>query len=121
MGRKKLKQLFKVVVPNSLLGLLGLNENLEASNYKMTHFISILTHHIYSNYPNGSYYLKKPITSVYLGKLYNKKYLEKLIAPLKEANVIEANEGYSTDLHQCKEYGFNKNIIQEIIREEYTE
>jgi len=66
MGRKKIKQLFKVVIPNSLLGLVGLNEELEAANYKLAHFISILTHHVYSNYPNSTWYLKKPITSVYL-------------------------------------------------------
>ena len=42
MGRKK-KQLLKVVIPNSLLGIIGLNEKLEASNYKLTHFISCLT------------------------------------------------------------------------------
>ena len=50
MGRKK-KELFKVVIPNSLLGLVGLNDSSEVSNYKLAHFISILTHHIYSNYP----------------------------------------------------------------------
>jgi len=121
MGRKKIKQLFKVVIPNSLLGLVGLNEELEVANYKLAHFISILTHHIYSNYPNGDYYLKKPLTSVYLGNLYNKRYLSEVITPLKQDGIILVNDGYSTDLHKCKEYGFNKEIIQEIIREEFTE
>ena len=121
MGRKKLRQLFKVVIPNSLLGLVGLNEELEVANYKLAHFISILTHHIYSNYPNGDYYLKKPLTSVYLGNLYNKRYLSEVITPLKQDGIILVNDGYSTDLHKCKEYGFNKEIIQEIIREEFTE
>ena len=121
MGRKKIKQLFKVVIPNSLLGLVGLNEELEAANYKLAHFISILTHHVYSNYPNSAWYLKKPITSVYLGTLYNKRYLSEIIVPLKAAGVIEVNDSYSTDLSFCKEYGFNKEIIEEIISEEYTE
>ena len=121
MGRKEIKQLFKVIIPNSLLGLVGLNEELEVANYKLAHFISILTHHIYSNYPNGDYYLKKPLTSVYLGNLYNKRYLSEVITPLKQDGIILVNDGYSTDLHKCKEYGFNKEIIQEIIREEYSE
>ena len=121
MGRKKRRQLFKVVIPNSLLGLVGLNEELEVANYKLAHFISILTHHIYSNYPNGDYYLKKPLTSVYLGTLYNKRYLSEVITPLKQDGIIEVNESYSTDLGFCKEYGFNKGIIQEVIDEEYTE
>ena len=121
MGRKKIRQLFKVVIPNSLLGLVGLNEELEVANYKLAHFISILTHHIYSNYPNGDYYLKKPLTSVYLGTLYNKRYLSEVITPLKQDGIIEVNDSYSTDLGFCKEYGFNKDIIQEVIDEEYTE
>jgi hypothetical protein len=121
MGRKKRRQLFKVVIPISLLGLVGLNEELEAANYKLAHFISILTHHIYSNYPNGDYYLKKPLTSVYLGMLYNKRYLSEVITPLKQDGIIEVNDSYSTDLGFCKEYGFNKGIIQEVIDEEYTE
>ena len=50
MGRKK-KQSLRVVIPKSLVGSIGLNEKLEASNYKLAHFISILTHHVYSNYP----------------------------------------------------------------------
>ena len=120
MGRKK-KELFKVVIPNSLLGLVGLNDSSEVSNYKLAHFISILTHHIYSNYPDGGYYLKKPLTSVYLGTLYNKRYLSEVIVPLKQVGIIEVNESYSTDLGFCKEYGFNKDIIQEVIDEEFTE
>ena len=120
MGRKK-KQLLRVVIPNSLVGHILVNEKLEASNYKLAHFISILTHHVYSNYPDGSYFLKKPITSVYLGNLYNKRYLSEVITPLKQEGIIEVNDSYSADLGFCKEYGFNKDIIQEIIREEYTE
>jgi len=120
MGRKK-KQLLKVVIPNSLVSSVEPNSKLEASNYKLAHFISILTHHVYSNYPDGDYYLKKPITSIYLGNLYNKRYLSEVITPLKQDGIIEVNDSYSADLGFCKEYGFNKYIIQEIIREEYTE
>ena len=120
MGRRN-KQLMKVIIPNSLVGHVAVNEKLEASNYKLAHFISILTHHVYSNYPDGGYYHKKPITSVYLGNLYNKRYLSEVITPLKQEGLIEVNDSYSPDLGFCKEYGFNKDIIQEIIREEYTE
>ena len=120
MGRKK-QQLLKVIIPNSLVGSVELNGKLEASNYKLAHFISILTHHVYSNYPDGDYYFKKPITSIYLGNLYNKRYLSEVITPLKQDGIIEVNDSYSADLGFCKEYGFNKDIIQEIIREEYTD
>jgi len=120
MGRRD-KQLLRVVIPNSLIGRIAVNEKLGVSNYKLAHFISILTHHVYSNYPDGGYYLKKPITSVYLGVLYNKRYLSEVITPLKQEGIIEVNDSYSADLGFCKEYGFNKDIIQEIIREEYTE
>ena len=83
MGRKK-KQLLKVVIPNSLVSNVEPNDKLEASNYKLAHFISLLTHHVYSNYPDGDYYFKKPITSIYLGNLYNKRYLSEVITPLKQ-------------------------------------
>lgn len=119
MGRKK--QLLKVVIPNSLVSSVEPNGKLEASNYKLAHFISLLTHHVYSNFPDGDYYFKKPITSIYLGNLYNKRYLSEVITPLKQEGLIEVNDSYSADLGFCKEYGFNKDIIQEIIREEYTE
>ena len=65
--------------------------------------------------------MKKPLTSVYLGTLYNKRYLSEVITPLKQDGIIEVNDSYSTDLGFCKEYGFNKDIIQEVIDEEYTE
>ena len=120
MGRRK-KQLLRDVIPNSLVSRILVNERLEASNYKLAHFISILTHHVYSNFPDAGYYLKKPITSVYLGNMYNKRYSSEVITPLKQEGIIEVNDSYSTDLNFCKEYGFNKDIIQEIIREEYTE
>ena len=110
MGRRK-EQRFRVIIPSSLLWLLKLNHSMEVSNYKLAHFISILTHHIYSNYPNGKYYFKKPITSVFLGNLYNTKYLEDVIMPLKEAGVIEVNDEYYTG--KCMDYGLNKDIIKE--------
>ena len=58
---------------------------------------------------------------MYLGTLYNKRYLSEVITPLRQDGIIEVNDSYSTDLGFCKEYGFNKYIIQEVIDEEYTE
>ena len=119
MGRKVNR--FRCVVPNSLVGHISVNDSGIAADYKKTHLLSILTHHIISNYPDGQYYLKKPITSVFLEYMYGSRVVKQLITPLRQEGIIEVNDGYSTDLHQCKEYGFNKEIIQEIIKEGCTE
>ena len=80
-----------------------------------------MTHHIMSNYPSGNYFLKKPITAEYLSFLYTLRYTKQVIFPLRTDGIIQVNDSYSTDLGFCKEYGFNKDIIQEVIDEEYTE
>ncbi|MDC3346216.1 hypothetical protein OAV76_03075 [Schleiferiaceae bacterium] len=100
---------------------IGIDESGKAADYKKAHLLSVLTHHIISNYPDGQYYLKKPITSDFLEYMYGSRVVRQLITPLKQEGIIEVNESYSTDLSFCKEYGFNKDIIQEIITEEYTE
>ena len=119
MGRKVNR--FRCIVPNSLVGHIGVNGSDIASDYKKSHLLSILTHHIISNYPDGQYYLKKPITSVFLEYMYGSRVVKQLITPLRQEGIIEVNDSYSADLGFCKEYGFSKDIIQEIIREEYTE
>ena len=119
MGRKVNR--FRCIIPNSLVDYVGTDSSSIASKYKIAHFLSILTNHILSNYPDGDYYLKKPITSEYLSFLYTLRYTKQVVFPLRTDGVIEVNDSYSTDLNFCKEYGFNKDIIQEIIREEYTE
>ncbi|MDB3857646.1 hypothetical protein N9306_02465 [Schleiferiaceae bacterium] len=100
---------------------IGIDESGKAADYKKAHLLSVLTHHIISNYPDGQYYLKKPITSDFLEYMYGSRVVRQLITPLKQEGIIEVNESYSTDLSFCKEYGLNKDIIQEIIKEEYTE
>ena len=119
MGRKVNR--FRCIIPNSLVDYVDTDSNGIASKYKIAHFLSILTNHILSNYPDGDYYLKKPITSEYLSFLYTLRYTKQVVFPLRTDGVIEVNDSYSTDLNFSKEYGFNKDIIQEIIREEYTE
>lgn len=119
MGRKVNR--FRCIIPNSLVDYVGTDSSGIASKYKIAHFLSILTNHILSNYPDGDYYLKKPITSEYLSFLYTLRYTKQVVFPLRTDGVIEVNDSYSTDLNFCKEYGFNKDIIQEVIREEYTE
>ena len=119
MGRKVNR--FRCIVPNSLVSHIGVKGSGIATDYKKSHLLSILTHHIISNYPDGQYYLKKPITAVFLEYMYGSRVVRLLITPLKQEGIIEVNDSYSADLSFCKEYGFNKDIIQEIIREEYTE
>lgn len=119
MGRKVNR--FRCIIPNSLVGYVDTDSSGIASKYKIAHFLSILTNHILSNYPDGDYFLKKPITSEYLSFLYTLRYTKQVVFPLRTDGVIEVNDSYSTDLNFCKEYGFNKDIIQEIIREEYIE
>ena len=119
MGRKVNR--FRCFIPNSLVDYVDTDSRGIASKYKIAHFLSILTNHILSNYPDGGYYLKKPITSGYLSFLYTLRYTKQVLFPLRTDGVIEVNDSYSTDLNFCKEYGFNKDILQEIIRKEYTE
>ena len=119
MGRKVNR--FRCVIPNSLVDYVDTDSSGTALKYKIAHFLSILTNHILSNYSDGNYCLKKPITSEYLSFLYTLRYTKQVVFPLRTDGVIEVNDSYSTDLSFCKEYGFNKDIIQEIIREEYTE
>jgi hypothetical protein len=119
MGRKVNR--FRCVIPNSLMDYVGVDSRGYTSRYKVAHFLSILTNHIMSNYPSGNYFLKKPITAEYLSFLYTLRYTKQVIFPLRTDGIIQVNDSYSTDLGFCKEYGFNKDIIQEVIDEEYTE
>jgi hypothetical protein len=119
MGRKVNR--FRCVIPNSLMDYVGVDSRGSTSRYKVAHFLSILTHHIMSNYPSGNYFLKKPITAEYLSFLYTLRYTKQVIFPLRTDGIIQVNDSYSADLGFCKEYGFNKDIIQEVIDEEYTE
>ena len=119
MGRKVNR--FRCIIPNSLVDYVDVDSRGIASKYKIAHFLSIVTNHVLSNYPDGDYYLKKPITSEYLSFLYTLRYTKQVVFPLRTDGVIEVNDSYSTDFGFCKEYGFNKDIIQELIREEYTE
>ena len=119
MGRKVNR--FRCIIPNSLVDYVDVDSRGIASKYKIAHFLSVLTNHVLSNYPDGDYYLKKPITSEYLSFLYTLRYTKQVVFPLRTDGVIEVNDSYSTDLGFCKEYGFNKDIIQEVIDEEYTE
>jgi hypothetical protein len=119
MGRKVNR--FRCVIPNSLMDYVGVDSRGYTSRYKVAHFLSILTNHIMSNYPSGNYFLKKPITAEYLSFLYTLRYTKQVIFPLRTDGIIQVNDSYSADLGFCKEYGFNKDIIQEVIDEEYTE
>jgi len=119
MGRKVNR--FRCIIPNSLVDYVDVDSRGIASKYKIAHFLSIVTNHVLSNYPDGDYYLKKPITSEYLSFLYTLRYTKQVVFPLRTDGVIVVNDSYSTDLGFCKEYGFNKDIIQELVREEYTE
>ena len=119
MGRKVNR--FRCIIPKSLVGYVHTDARGVASKYKIAHFLSILTNHILSNYPDGDYYLKRPITSEYLSFLYTIRYTKQVVFPLRANGILEVNDSYSTDLSFCKEYGFNNDIIQEIAREEYSE
>ena len=119
MGRKVNR--FRCIIPLSLVDYVDVDSRGIASKYMITHFLSILTNHVLSNYPDGDYYFKQPITSEYLKFHYSLRYTKQVVFPLRTDRVIEVNDSYSTDLNFCKEYGFNKDIIQEIVRDEYTE
>ena len=119
MGRKVRR--FRCIIPSSLVRNVGVDESGKVVDYKKAHLLSILTYHIISNYPDGQYYLKKPLTAVFLEYMYGSRVIPQLITPLRQEGIIEVNDSYSTDLHKSKEYGFNRDIIKQIIDDEFTE
>mgnify|MGYP001380879753 CR=1 FL=1 len=108
MGRKKNR--FKCIIPKSLLEYVAVDSEGIAIKYKLAHFLSLLSYHITSNYPQGGYYLKKPVTSKYLSYLYTLRYTEQVLLPLKRDGIIVVNDSYSSDLGYCKEYSVSLDV-----------
>lgn len=82
---------------------------------KRIHFISLLTHHITSQYPDGKYFLKKPVDSTFLQYHYSNNYLEEVLEPLLESGFVKVNDSYSTSLHYSKQYGLSKGLMESVI------
>ena len=118
MGRKKMK--FYVTIPKSMFVYVSVSESGEAKSYKISHFLSILTHHIQDGYPNVGAFFFKDITSIYLKKHYTTDYLTSVITPLLADGIIEVDGAYSTDLHFPISYRLNGILAKEII-EGHTE
>jgi len=116
MGRKK--EEFRVLVPSSLKLYLAVDPSGVAVNYKAAHLISILSYHVIKNYPDGGYFLKKPLTSEYLSYLYTDRYHKQVIIPLREQGIIQVNDSYSNDLGYCKEYALSDTLREEVIAEQ---
>ena len=118
MPRKKEK--LYLYLPDSLYGYVGVKSTGEATSYKVAHFLSILVHHVYINYPNIKAYWKKDISSAFLKKMYVvKHYKVEVIIPLIEDGIIITNERYSVD-NFPKSYGLNKTLVEEIIQGKYS-
>ena len=116
MGRKK--EEFRILIPSSLRDYLAVDKGRVAANYKAAHLISILTNHVLTNYPDGGYFLKKPLTSKYLSYLYTDRYYKQVIVPLREQGIIQVNDSYSNDLGYCKEYALSDSLREEVIDEQ---
>ena len=116
MGRKK--EEFRILIPSSLRDYLAVDRSRVAANYKAAHLISILTNHVLTNYPDGGYFLKKPLTSKYLSYLYTDRYYKQVIVPLREQGIIQVNDSYSNDLGYCKEYALSDSLREEVINEQ---
>lgn len=87
---------------------------------KCIHFISLLTYHILSQYPDGKYYSKKPIDRTFLKHHYSNKYKSEVIEPLFKSGLIEVNESYSTTLKYSKQYSLSKHLTEAVINGEVT-
>jgi hypothetical protein len=116
MGRNK--EEFRILIPSSLREYLAVDTGRVAANYKAAHLISILTNHVITNYPDGGYFLKKPLTSNYLSYLYTDRYYKQVILPLREQGIIQVNDSYSNDLGYCKEYALSDSLREEVIDEQ---
>ena len=118
MPRKKQK--FYLYIPDSLYEYVGLKDTGEATSYKVAHFLSILTHHVYINSSNARAYWKKDISSEFLKKMYvAKSYMAEVIYPLLEEGVVISDGSYSVD-NFSKSYGLNKALVEEIIQGNYS-
>ena len=117
MPRKKEK--FYLYIPDSLYECAGVRDTGEATSYKVAHFLSILTHHVYINSANAKAYWKKDISSKFLRKIYTTNYIEDVIIPLTEEGIIVSDGSYSVD-NFPKSYGLNKTLVEEIIQGKYS-
>ena len=120
MGRKKSGESLVCLIPNSLMRYVSGIES-SAVKDKVVHFLYILVYHINSNYPDGEYYLKKPLDNKYLKAHYTDLYYKQVVFPLKAEGIIEVNDSYSTDFGYCKEYGFTKEYRDQITEDEVSE
>ena len=82
---------------------------------KRIHFLSLLTYHIISQYPDGKYFLKKSVDSTFLQHHYSNVYLKEVLEPLLESGFVEFNDSYSTSLHYSKQYGLSKGLMESVI------
>ena len=118
MPRKKQK--FYLYIPDSLYQYAGVRETGEATSYKVAHFLSILTHHVYINSANAKAYWKKDISSEFLKKMYvAKSYMAEVIYPLIEEGIVISDGSYSVDKFS-KSDGLNKTLVEEIIQGKYS-
>lgn len=85
---------------------------------KRIHFISLLTYHITSQYPDGKYFLKKPIDRTFLKHHYSNKYKSEVLDPLVESGCIEVNDSYSKSLRYSKQYSLSKILTRSVINGE---
>ena len=114
MGEEDVRTLVICTIPVKVDGVLhrGLKPHIRE---KRIHFISMLTHHILSQYPEGQYYLKKPVDRTFLKHHYSNNYKSEVLEPLLESGLIEVNDSYSTSLHYSKQYSLSKDLIESVI------
>lgn len=117
MPRKKGK--FYLYLPESLYKYVGVNDSGEATSYKVAHFLSILTHHVYINHQKVKAYWKKDISSDFLKEMYTTSYSKDVIIPLIEDGIIIADGSYSVG-NFPKSYSLNKMLIEEVIQDKYS-
>jgi len=103
---------FEVEVPVKVKKLLG--DLREPATQKQAHFISLLTHRIVSNYPDGDWRLPKQISRKYLCHHYTTNYSKTVIEPLIASGWVTKYDKFSVGKF-AKSYGLSDELRQEVL------
>ena len=103
---------FEVEVPVKVKRLLG--DLRKPAAQKQAHFISLLTHRIVSNYPDGDWRLPKQISRNYLCLHYTTNYSKTVIEPLIASGWVTKYDKFSVGKF-AKSYGLSDELRQEVL------
>ena len=103
---------FEVEVPVGVKKLLG--DLRKPAAQKQAHFISLLTHRIVANYPDGDWRLPKQISRKYFCHHYTTNYSKTVIEPLIASGCVTKYDKFSVGRF-AKSYGLSDELRQEVL------